>query len=480
MEQRQVDVAIIGTGTAGMVAYKAARKHTDSVLAIEGGAYGTTCARIGCMPSKLLIAAAEAAHTARRADLFGVHVNDLTIDRRAVMDRVRAERDGFVGSVLDAIDRFPPESRLRGTARFVAPGHLVVDERIEVEAERIVIATGSHPHVPAFLQAAGDRLLTNDTIFELEALPESMVVFGPGAIGLELGAALARLGVRIRLFGVGGGIGGIADDAIRQCALDTFREAFLLDPSADVKQVRRTDEGVAVTFIDPQQGEVTETFEYLLAATGRRPNLASLALEKSGLALDDRGIPTFNRYSMQCGDQPVFMAGDVNADAPLLHEATDEGRVAGDNAGRWPEIRSGSRRAPLSIVFTDPQIIRVGVTGDQLQQRYGDGYAVGQVSFEDQGRSRVIGKNRGLLKVYGEHGSGQFLGAEMFGPAAEHIGHLLAWAVQQRMTVSQMLGMPFYHPVIEEGVRTALSDLNHALRIGPKMGERCLDCGPGA
>ncbi|TBW58896.1 dihydrolipoyl dehydrogenase [Marinobacter halodurans] len=480
MEQRQVDVAIIGTGTAGMVAYKAARKHTDSVLAIEGGEYGTTCARIGCMPSKLMIAAADAAHTARGAGLFGIRVNGMTIDRRAVMERVRVERDGFVGSVLDAIDRFPAEHRLHGMAKFVAPGRLVVDDRVQIDAKRIVIATGSSPRVPDLLQVAGDRLLTNDTVFELEQLPESVVVFGPGAIGLELGAALARLGVRIRLFGAGGGIGGIQDEQIRQCALETFREAFPLDPTADVKQVRRTDDGVSVTFIDPQRGEVTETFEYLLAATGRRPNLASLGLEKSGLALDDHGIPRFNRYTLQCGDQPVFMAGDVNADAPLLHEAADEGRIAGDNAGRWPDIRSGMRRTPLSIVFTDPQIIRVGVTGEALRRRYCDCHAVGQVSFEDQGRSRVIGRNRGLLKVYGEHGSGLFLGAEMLGPSAEHIGHLLAWAVQQRMTVSQMLGMPFYHPVIEEGVRTALGDLNHKLSIGPKMGERCLDCGPGA
>ena len=91
----------------------------------------------------------------------------------------------------------------------------------------------------------------------------------------------------------------------------------------------------------------------------------------------------------------------------------------------------------------------------------------------------MVGKNRGLLRVYGEHGSGLFMGAEMFGPAAEHIGHLLAWAAQQRLTVSQMLAMPFYHPVIEEGLRTALRDLSHQLSLGPKEETHCLDCGPG-
>jgi dihydrolipoamide dehydrogenase len=107
-------------------------------------------------------------------------------------------------------------------------------------------------------------------------------------------------------------------------------------------------------------------------------------------------------------------------------------------------------------------------------------FETGAVSFEDQGRSRVILRNQGALHVYGERGSGRFLGAEMIGPAAEHIGHLLAWSAQRGDTVQQMLDSPFYHPVIEEGLRTALRELQRALRMGPPPVERCLDCGPGA
>jgi len=174
------------------------------------------------------------------------------------------------------------------------------------------------------------------------------------------------------------------------------------------------------------------------------------------------------------------MAGDASNDVPLLHEAADQGRIAGENAGRYPDIRSGLRRTPLAVVFTDPQVASVGLNLEQLNQHFKGRFAVGLVSFEDQGRSRVMLRNKGILKVYAEHGSGLFLGAEMFGPAAEHIGHLLAWAAQQRMTVSAMLDMPFYHPVIEEGLRTALRDLNHKLHIGPDVINRCMDCGPGA
>ncbi|MFE8070638.1 dihydrolipoyl dehydrogenase [Marinobacteraceae bacterium S3BR75-40.1] len=479
METRQVDVAVIGAGTAGLGAFKAAREHTDNVVLIEGGPYGTTCARVGCMPSKLLIAAAEAAHDAAHADLFGVHAR-VEVNGREVMERVRRERDRFVGFVVDSVDRIDDDLKIRGHARFEDSRTLIVDDRLRIEAERIVIATGSSPHVPAFLRAAADRLIVNDDLFELEELPGSVAVFGPGVIGLELGQALSRLGVDVRMFGVGGALGPFQDDEMKAYALKTFNEEFYLDTDAAVKTVERTGEGVAVTYQHRDRGEITETFDYVLAATGRRPNIEKLDIEKAGVPLDEKGIPRFAPHTLQCGNRPIFIAGDANNEVPLLHEASDEGRIAGANAGRYPNVRAGLRRVPLAIVFTQPQITTTGLTIQQVAERCRACYAVGEVSFEDQGRSRVMGKNKGLLRVYGEHGSGLFLGAEMFGPSAEHIGHLLAWTAQKRFTVSEMLEMPFYHPVIEEGVRTALRDLNHKLQIGPEMVERCMECGPGA
>lgn len=480
MEKRTVDVAIIGAGTAGMGAYRAAKAHTDSLVLIEGGHYGTTCARVGCMPSKLLIAAAERAHDMAGAAQFGIHPGGIRIDGEAVMQRVRSERDCFVGFVLETVDDMPAEHKLIGDARFVDAHRLIVNDDVEITAGRIVVATGSRPSIPDMLKEAKDRLVVNDDIFEWHDLPASVVVFGPGIIGLELGQALSRLGVRVRMFGRGGSLGPIREQKIRDYALKTFRREFQLHPEGEVKAVERTGEGVAVTFVDDDRGEVTETFDYLLAATGRRPNVDQLDIQNTDIELDNRGTPRFNRYTLQCGDSSIFIAGDCNHDAPLLHEAADEGRIAGDNAGRFPDVRAGLRRTPLAVVFTDPQMATVGLTLDEVDERCKGGYGVGEVSFEGQGRSRVIGKNRGLLRVYGERGSGQFLGAEMFGPAAEHIAHLLAWSVQRRMTVSEMLDMPFYHPVIEEGVRTALRNLNRNLSIGPEVIKHCMDCGPGA
>jgi len=477
--QIDVDVAVIGAGSAGLVAFRQASKHADRVVLVEGGPYGTTCARVGCMPSKLLISAAETAHSAHHAGRFGIHPESVRIDGKEVMERVRRERDRFVGFVLDSVDKIPSEQKIKGTARFDGPNSLSVEGGPRINAQRIVIATGSRTHIVGFLKDAGSRLVTNDEVFDWTDLPESVAVFGPGVIGLEIGQALSRLGVRVRMFGVGGFVGPIKDPEIRKIALETFNSEFPLDPDAETTGVSETDSGVEISFRDQDGNEVSETFEYLLAATGRRPNVDGLGLEHAGLALDERGVPEFDRYTLRCGDSPVFIAGDVNNELPLLHEAADEGRIAGANAGRYPDVQTGNRRVPISVVFTDPQIATVGLTIQQTDERCRGCFAVGSVNFENQGRSRVIGKNRGLLRVYGEHGTGRFMGAEMFGPAAEHIAHLLAWAAQQRMDIDQMLGMPFYHPVIEEGLRTALRALHDQLKLGPESADECMDCGPG-
>ena len=479
ISEHQADVAVIGGGTAGMVAYRQARKHAERAVLIDGQQFGTTCARVGCMPSKLLIAAADAAHHARHAEQFGIVVHEVGIDGKAVLERVRRERDRFVGGVLKSVERIPASDRLEGMARFEDAHTLRVGDGHWVRADRVVIATGSRTHVPDFLKAAGKRLVTSDDVFEWADLPESVAVFGPGVIGLELGQALARLGVRVRMFGVGGAIGPIRDEEIRQIALETFNEEFPLDPDATVESINETEGGVEITFVEDGT-ERTECFDYLLAATGRRPNVDSLGLEHTGLALDDHGMPLFDPWTMQCGDSHIFIAGDANNHLPLLHEAADEGGIAGTNAGRWPKVRVGHRRTPLAVVFSDPQIATAGLTIQEVDERCRGCYEVGSVDFSDQGRSRVMGQNCGLLRVYGEHGSGRFMGAEMFGPAAEHIGHLLAWSAQQGMKVADMLDMPFYHPVIEEGLRTALRDLNHKLRLGPEMTDRCMECGPGS
>jgi len=479
MNKRQADVAIIGFGSAGMSAYRAARDHTQRIVVIQAGPLGTTCARVGCMPSKLLIAAADSAHAIAQAPMFGVHAGPLRVDGDAVMRRVRAERDRFVGFVLDTVHAWPAEQRLQGHARFVSPHELMVDEHTQVTADRVVIATGSSPSIPpGWREALGDRLVTNEELFDWTSLPESLAVVGGGVVGLELAQALTRLGVRVKVFSKGPKLGPLTDPALSAEVLGILSAELSVVTLAEVTQVKRQGDHALVSYSVQGTGH-TETFEQVLVAAGRRPNLSHLNLAAAGIALNEQGLPSFNLETGQIGDSHLFIAGDVSNAHPVLHEAADDGKIAGDNAGRFPDVRVHPRRAPLAVVFTDPQMMIAGASFKSLQDT-GQAFEVGSVSFDDQGRSRVSGQNQGLLHVYGERHTGRFLGAEMVGPSAEHIAHLLAWSVQHHLTVQQMLDSPFYHPVIEEGVRSALRDLNRRLRMGPVPVARCMDCGPGA
>ena len=458
---RKVDVAVIGAGSAGLPAYRAARMHTEKVVLIEGGVYGTTCARVGCMPSKLLIAAAEAAHSIETASKFGVYSSKPTINGHDVMKRVRSERDRFVGFVLESVENIDQNHHFRGHAQFIDNHTIQVEDKI-IEAKSVVISTGSSPKLMSMFNGLGDRLVVNDDIFDWDTLPESVAVFGPGVIGLELGQALHRLGVRIRIFGLSGSLKPLSDMGIKSYAENLFKDEFPLDTKVNILGLELENEQVKISFVDPKNGEEKEElFDFLLAATGRSPNVNDLGLENTKLELDSLGVPLYNSSTMQCGNSSIFIAGDVNNDLPILHEAADEGKIAGDNAARFPDIKSGLRRSPVTVVFCDPQIAIVGESWSELEGN--ENVVTGKVSFEGQGRSRIILKNKGLMHVYADQNSGLFLGSEFIGPHAEHLAHLMSWAHQQNMTIQQMLEMPFYHPVIEEGLRTALRDAESKL-----------------
>ena len=473
MKTLQIDVAIIGAGTAGLAAYRSAKSAGASAVIIEGGDYGTTCARVGCMPSKLLIAAAAAADAVANAPDFGVHIKGpVRIDGHEVMDRVRSERDRFVGFVLKDVQDIPETDRMRGHAVYKDQHTIAVADHTLISCKASVIATGSRATYPDAFKSLGERLIISDDVFSWHDLPKSVAVMGPGIVGLELGQALHRLGVRVAVLGRGGRLGPISDPEILAYAVATFNQEFVLEPDAQIESMERDGDRVAIRRKGANGTIDVEHFDYVLAATGRTPNVADIGLDQTGIRLDEKGIPSFDPLTTRTVTtnraSPIFIAGDANNFIPLLHEAADEGRIAGRNAARLAlgsEVTPVLRRVPIGIVFTDPQI---GIVGGGFHSLPAGSFVAGQASFEDQGRSRIMLKNKGLLKVYADPVSGRFLGAEMLMPAAEHLAHLLAWALQNKMTVAQMLEMPFYHPVIEEGLRTALRELKSKLRATPE------------
>jgi dihydrolipoamide dehydrogenase len=455
MPHLQCDVAIIGAGTAGLVAERSARRRGAKTLLIDDQFAGTTCTTAGCMPSKLLIAAAAAAHAVRRARIFGISAQP-EIDGRAVMDRLRKERDRFVAGVQADLAKLPEGVKHLGRAAFTGPTTLKLDDGTTVSAKAVVIATGSRPSIPPALRDLGDRLLTNETIFELPTLPSSVAVVGAGPLGLELAQALARLGVRVELFDKGDTIAGLEDAAVEQVLTTILEDDFSIHLGVDLAASREAD-SVTLYWTGDSEGE--GRFDYLLVAAGRPPQLDGLGLGTTGLDLDEHGLPSVDPSTMQCGSAPIFMAGDVDHARPVLHEAQAEGNIAGRNAAAYPHVTRTRRMVPLAIMFTDPSMAVVGT----MPKAPDEDFVCGSAFYEDQGRAKVFATNRGLVNIYADRQGGRLTAAVMVGPAVEHSAHLLAWAMEQGMTASEVLDMPFYHPTYEEGLKPAFRSICKAV-----------------
>ncbi len=450
MEVRTVDVAIIGSGTSGLNAMGQVRRAGKTFVLINGGEPGTTCARVGCMPSKAMIQVAEDYHRRTHLGRYGVDGHEaMTLDIPEALEHVQDLRDTFVDRVLgNSTDDMPPDLFIQDYARFIEPTLIEVAGQM-IRAGAVIIATGSRPVFPAAWRQFGDRILTTDDIFELEDLPASMAVIGLGTIGLELGQSLSRLGVAVTGFDQMEVVAGTQDPEVAKCAIDLIGQEFplFLGHAAVI-----TEAGAALKVT---AGPHSVVVDKVLCSIGRAPNVEGLELENLGVALDARGLPPFNPNSMQVADLPVYIAGDVTGDRPILHEAGDEGKIAGYNAAHGEPV-AFRRKTPLFINFCDPNICAVGARWSELDP---ETTAVGEIRFAPVGRALIMGKNKGVLRVYGDKVSGRFIGAEMIGPKGENLAHLMCWSIAQGLTVGELLRLPFYHPVIEEALQAALYDL---------------------
>ncbi len=456
--KKNVNVAIIGAGTAGLTALKQVQKATDNFVIINEPPYGTTCARVGCMPSKALIQIAKDYHRRKVMATEGIHGSgQLSVDIPAILQRVRDLRDHLTSNVIRITDALGEKS-ITGRASFISADTLRVGDQT-ITAEIFIIATGSKPIIPKSWLEFSDRILTSDDIFDQPDLPERMGVIGLGAIGVELAQALARLDIDIFAVSKSEHIAGITDPEVNQAAIDLLKEefSFVLGQNAELSW---TDERGRIRL---KAGEKEATVDKILVALGRRPNLDHLNLQATGAEFDQQGRPVFDPKTLQIGDLPIYIAGDANGYRTLQHEAADEGRLAA-YLSLHEDAECLGRRVPMGIVFSDPNIARIGLSWQACQDR---DIVVGEFDFIHQSRAFVSNRNRGALRVYVSQKDSTLLGAEMIAPDGEHLAHLLAWVIQQQQTVQDVLRLPFYHPVIEEGLRSALQ--NAAKKLGHRI-----------
>ncbi len=455
------DIIIIGAGTAGISAYKEAIKKTQNILIINDGPWDTTCARVGCMPSKILISTANRMYEIGHANNLGLDVKS-EIDTSSVMQHVQTLRDRFTLATLKDVKSWPSQHKISGKAKFIDSNTIQVNNQT-YQAKSFILAVGTTPAIDTEQkQILGHKLITSDQIFELEQLPKSVAVIGSGVIALELAQALTRLNVNTTVFARSRKIGSLTSPILQKLAQEELSKELKLKFEILPEHYSLEGDLVHLTYTEENVQKSLQV-DYVLAATGRRTLLNTLGLERISAEFKDIKNLPINPHTKQLADYPIFIVGDAHTNTPIQHEAAHEGKFTVQNCLNFPQIKSIKTLTPLGILFSTPQMATIGQSYKQLQDKNTE-FVIGFVSYEKQGRAIVAAKNKGAAEVYVDTINHTLLGAELFCAEAEHLAHLLAWIISEELSIHEILDKPFYHPTLEEGLRTALKHARRQLR----------------
>ncbi|ACY17485.1 dihydrolipoyl dehydrogenase [Haliangium ochraceum] len=418
------DMIVIGAGPGGYVAaIRAAQLGLDVASVEREAALGGTCVRVGCIPSKALLESSERYHEAKHGlSAHGIEVGEVGFDLGAMM----ARKDKVVKSNCDGVAYLFKKNqvtRYRGHAEIQAPGKVVVHADGEdqvLEAEHIVIATGSSVAKLRGVEPDGDRIGTSTEALAYPEVPERLVVIGAGYIGLELGSVWQRLGSQVTVLEYMDRILPGMDAEIAADALKVFKKQGLqFHLGARVTGAALTDAGDVEVQVD---GMEPLRCDRVLLATGRSPNTEGLGLDAVGVACDERGRVTVDER-FRTNVEGIYAIGDVIAGPMLAHKAEEEGVALAEM------IVTGHGHVDYDtvpgIVYTEPEIATVGKTEEQLKEA-GVAYAKGVFPYQANGRARALGATEGKVKVLADERSDRILGVHIIGSRA---GDLIAEAV---------------------------------------------------
>ncbi|HXI02802.1 MAG TPA: FAD-dependent oxidoreductase, partial [Candidatus Saccharimonadales bacterium] len=414
---------------------------------VNDGELGGLCILRGCMPSKTLLHSSHVLHEMRTAGRLGVHTGEIRVDVPAIYRRKDEKVARFQRAKIRSIESSPYDV-IEGRGRFTGPATLAVGDRL-FGAGGYVIATGSRP-APSPVPGSGDvRVLSSDDLIGMGALPRSLVVHGAGAIGLELGQFLARMGVEVLIVGRSRPLSKVD----RDCS-DEMMQVLRDEPGLDgvmpgrILGVRKDGDGILFD-IEGNGVRRVHRAEAFLSAIGRVPDVAGLGLDRAGVRVRDGGI--LHEPSMRTTNPAIYVAGDATGSFQVLHLANQEGAVAGHNAARGVPERHMDYRLRMWIVFTDPPFASIGLTEDEAR-REGRAIVSAVKRFPEQGRAITMETDHGLLKVIARAASGEILGAHILGPRADDLVHIIAAVMFYRGRAADLCAMPWYHPTLSEAL----------------------------
>lgn len=414
------DLLILGGGTAGLTAAVLAAGLGARTALVERDRTGGDCLWTGCVPSKSLLATAELAHAMRDAGTLGLDATEPKVDLARVLARVREVQARI--EPHDSPERLAAlgVDVLAGQAAFTGPRSLHVDGVGDVAARAVLIATGSEPVVPPIEGLDGAGYLTTDTVWELDELPDRLVVLGGGPIGCELGMAFARLGSSVTIIEADDRLLPREEAEAGQLLADRFTaEGITVLTGTSAARVDSAASAVATT-----NGGVEGSVGYdrLLVATGRRARTADLGLDAAGVRLGSRGELVLDGR-LHTTARGVYAAGDVTGELPFTHVAAYQAGVATLNALFLLPRKADYRSLPW-VTFTDPEVARVGLTEVEARERWGEGARTARFDYGSSDRALAAGRGYGFAKLVGDP-KGRLVGATVAAPmGGEVIGEL--------------------------------------------------------
>ena len=451
------DICVIGAGSGGLSVAAAAAAFGVPVVLIERGRMGGDCLNYGCVPSKALIAAANRAETIRAATDFGLKAPRPGVEFHRVHDHVHE----VIGAIApnDSAERFTGLGVrvLAGEARFKDERTLAVGA-VEVQARRFVIATGSAPAAPPIPGLDEAPYLTNETVFDLRACPKHLIVIGAGPIGLELAQAFRRLGAEVTVLEAAEPLAK-EDPECAAVVLDQLaRDGVTIRSGVGISAVKRARARIQVTVAAGDGEEVLEG-SHLLVATGRKPNLDGLGLDRAGIAHDGRGIVVDKR--LRTSNRRVYAVGDVAGGLQFTHVANYHAGLVIRNALFRMPVKVDNDGIPR-VTYTDPELAHVGLSEAQARDR-GHGVRILRWPYHENDRAQAERATHGHIKVVTSR-NGKILGATIVGA---HAGELITtWtlAIGQGLNIRALAGLIVPYPTFGEiGKRAAISYFSQSL-----------------
>ena len=441
------DAIVIGSGQGGNPLAYALADHGWTVAMIEQANLGGTCVNTGCTPTKTMVASSQVAHYARSAARWGVKVGDVRVDMPAVMARKNEVVMFFRSGNEKQVERRPNLHLYRGHGRFTGPRTVQVDGDV-VEGERVFINVGTRPHPPTLPGLDSVGYLTNESIMELQEVPEHLIVLGAGYIGLEFAQMFRRFGSRVTIIHNAGQILAREDTEISrelQKALETEGVEFRLN--AKTTKVEKQGSEIRMLISIGAQSE-TISGSHLLAATGRRPNTDDLGVEKAGITLDSRGYIKVNGR-METGVPGVWALGDVKGGPAFTHIWYNDYQILYANIVDGKDLSIENRYVPYSL-FTDPQLGRVGLTEKEARAT-GRKLKIGSVPMTSVSRAIERSETAGLMKIVIDAATDRILGAAILGIEGGETVQILGAMMLADAPWNLLKGWVYIHPTLAEG-----------------------------